>query len=357
MNKIEDLTKIKVVNVNNKYIIDEFIKYYMFIYSQYNAGKIAKDKKIIYYKLIAIKKVIDVLIKFKKDIIISIIPELSKLKGFGEKTIARIKEIIQNGHLAEIKEENIYTSELSNIYGIGPVKASYYYEKYNVKTIDDFILLIKNKKIEITKQIELGIKYRNLLSNHIPRILIMKVEIFIQDVISNIDKDFISVICGSYRREKEYSSDIDVLITHKQLKNKSQTQLYLQNVIEKLSINKSFIIDNLTENYVSHFQGFASINPKYIKDIPICDFDIKKIIRVDFIIVPYDSFYTALMHFTGSGDFNQMMRIHAKNLNMKLNEYGLYKKDKNNKYKRIDINSETDIFNNMLLKYVPPNKR
>lgn len=353
MNKIEDLTKLKIINVKNKYIIDEFIKYYMFIYSQYNAGKIAKDKKIIYYKLIAIKKVIDILIKFKKDITIDIVPELSKLKGFGEKTIARIKEIIQNGHLAEIKEETIYTSELSNIYGIGPVKASYYYEKYNVKTIDDFILLIKNGKIEITKQIELGIKYRNLLSNHIPRILITRIEFFIQDAINSIDKDYVSVICGSYRREKEYSSDIDILITHKQLgSNKSQIQKYLQNVIEKLSMNSLFIIDNLTENYVSHFQGFASVNPKYIKDIPVCDFDISKIIRVDFIIVPYDSFYTALMHFTGSGDFNQMMRVHAKNLDMKLNEYGLFKKGK-----RIDIKSETDIFNNMLLKYVPPNKR
>jgi DNA polymerase/3'-5' exonuclease PolX len=353
MNKLEDLTKLKIVNIKNKYIIDEFIKYYMFVYSQYNAGKYAKDKKVIYYKLIAIKKIIDILIKFKKDITINIVPELSKLKGFGVKTIARIKEIIQNGHLAEIKEEVIYTSELSNIYGIGPIKASYYYEKYNVKTIDDFILLIKNGKIEITKQIELGIKYRNLLSNHIPRILITRIEFFIQDAINSIDKDYVSVICGSYRREKEYSSDIDILITHKQLvNNKSQTQKYLQNVIEMLCVNKSFIIDNLTDNYVSHFQGFASVNPKYIKDIPKCDFDINRIIRVDFIIVPYDSFYTALMHFTGSGEFNQMMRIHAKNLDMKLNEYGLFKKDK-----RIDINSETDIFNNLLLKYVPPNKR
>jgi DNA polymerase/3'-5' exonuclease PolX len=353
MNKLEDLTKLKIVNIKNKYIIDEFIKYYMFIYSQYNTGKYAKDKKIVYYKLIAIKKIIDILIKFKKDITINIIPDLSKLKGVGEKTIARIKEIIQNGYLAEIKEEVIYTSELSNIYGIGPIKASFYYEKYNVKTIDDFILLIKNGKIEITKQIELGIKYRHLLSNHIPRILITRIEIFIQDAINSIDKDYVSVICGSYRREKEYSSDIDILITHKQLvNNKNQMQKYLQNVIDMLSNNKSFIIDNLTDNYVSHFQGFASINPKYIKNIPKCDFDINKIIRVDFIIVPYDSFYTALMHFTGSGEFNQMMRVHAKNLDMKLNEYGLFKKDK-----RIDINSETDIFNNLLLKYVPPNKR
>jgi DNA polymerase/3'-5' exonuclease PolX len=356
MNKLEDLTKLKINNISNKYIVDEFIKYYMFIYSQYTGGKIDKDKKVIYYKLVAIKKVIDTLTKFKKVISDNTITDLSKVKGIGDKTITRLNEIIKTGHLSEIKEATIYSSELSNIYGIGPVKASYYYEKYNIKTIDELILMVNEKKIDITKQIELGIKYRNLLSNHIPRILIARVEIFIQDVINNIDTDYIAVICGSYRREKDYSSDIDILITHKKLTNKNDCQVYLKKIIDYLTNNNLFIIDKLTENFVTHFQGFASINTKKINNIPKCDFDINKIIRVDFIIVPYDSYYTALMHFTGSNEFNKMTRVHAKNLDMKLNEYGLYKKV-NDKYKRIIIQSETEIFNHLLLKYVNPNKR
>jgi len=62
------------------------------------------------------------------------------------------------------------------------------------------------------------------------------------------------------------------------------------------------------------------------------------------------------MHFTGSGDFNQRMRLHAKSLDMKLSEYGLYKIE-NNKEKQIPINSEQNIFEALLLKYLPPEKR
>ena len=68
------------------------------------------------------------------------------------------------------------------------------------------------------------------------------------------------------------------------------------------------------------------------------------------------------MHFTGSGDFNQRMRIHAKTLGMKLSEYGLVKINKKtnkkiNKEILVPINSEADIFDALLLKYIPPNKR
>ena len=41
---------------------------------------------------------------------------------------------------------------------------------------------------------------------------------------------------------------------------------------------------------------------------------------------------------------------------MKLSEYGLFKKIKN-KYIKIKIDSEADIFKELLLKYIPPNKR
>jgi DNA polymerase/3'-5' exonuclease PolX len=50
------------------------------------------------------------------------------------------------------------------------------------------------------------------------------------------------------------------------------------------------------------------------------------------------------------------MRIHAKSLNMKLNEYGLFKYDNNNKI-QLPIASEVDIFKHLLLKYIPPDKR
>ena len=78
----------------------------------------------------------------------------------------------------------------------------------------------------------------------------------------------------------------------------------------------------------------------------------KNIVRVDIIIVPYESLPTALLHFTGSADFNQKIRLYAKKLCYMLNEYGLFKGTK-----RIMVNSEKDVFDKLMLKYVPPNER
>ena len=45
--------------------------------------------------------------------------------------------------LSEIEKEESVKSELSSIYGIGPVKASYYYDKYKITKLDEFENKIK----------------------------------------------------------------------------------------------------------------------------------------------------------------------------------------------------------------------
>jgi len=346
MNKLDDFEKIDIINKENKNIVNELIKYYNYIYNNYsNSEKTTKEN---FYKLAALKKTIIIIAKLKKKLLNG--EELENIRGIGPKTIGRINEIIKTGHLSEIGEEDSVKSELSDIYGIGPVKASYYRDKYKITKLDDFVNKIKKGEIKITKQIELGLKYRNKLVNKIPRILIARLENWVQQKLYNTDKNFVSVICGSYRREKDFSSDIDILITHKELKDVSNTKIYLEKAVKSLD----FLVDNLTENFTSHYQGFASFSK--INELPKIDFNFNNVIRVDIIIVPTDSFFTALLHFTGSGEFNQKLRIHAKNLDMKLSEYGLFRYI-NKKYVPIKIESEEDIFKNLLLKYLPPNKR
>lgn len=345
-------SNIIVKNSENKYIVDEFIRYYKFIYSNYTTTE--KTSKEIYYKLATIKRVIETIAKYSKKIING--EQLESVKGIGIKTITRINEIIKTGKLSEIKEkEKQYESisELSSIYGIGPTKASMFYEKYNIKSIKDLIKASKNGEITLTHQMELGIKYRNTLTEKIPHNLIKLAEKPLLNKINNCDSELIADICGSYRRKKDFSSDLDILLTHPNITSTNNKQgIYLDKVVE--SLNKYFIIDKLTESSKRHFQGFASFK-NIVKDYP--DFNTKKlVIRLDIIIVPYSSYYTALMHFTGSAVFNQKMRLHAKSMNMKLSEYGLFKQT-GKKEIPITINSEEDIFNNLLLKYIPPEKR
>lgn len=357
MSIINDLTDIKISNPNNKFIVDEFIRYFNWIYSGYT--KSAKSSKENYYKLMVIKKTIGIIAKFSK--VIRSGSELSNIKGIGPKTIARIDEIIGTGILSEIKSGQNQieaVKELSEIYGIGPVKASEFYTQYKITNLKQLVNANKKGLIVLTEQMKLGIKYKDKLRTKIPRVLIARLDIFVHDVLYKLDKNFISVICGSYRRCKDFSSDVDILITHKNLKSKNDTGKYLKIILDNLS--KYFIVDSLTTSYNTHFQGFASF--KLIPDLPT-DFDKSifnpktNVIRLDIIMVPIQYFYSALLHFTGSGDFNQKLRLHAKSLGYKLSEYGLFKIDKTGNQIHLPANSEQDIFQALLLKYVCPEKR
>ncbi len=347
-----NFANVKVKNKENEYIVNEFIRYYKFIYSNYTTTE--KTSKEIYYKLATIKRVIETIAKISKKIISG--NDLEKIKGIGPKTIARINEIIKTGKLSEIKEkEKQYESitELSTIYGIGPTKASLFYEEFKIKSIKDLIKAAKDGKITLTHQMELGIKYKDSLVEKIPHELIKSAENNIIEKINSIDENIVAVICGSFRRKKEFSSDMDILLTHPKITATNNKQgFYLDKVVEAL--DNYFIIDKLTESSKRHFQGFATFK-NIVKEYK--GFDVKKnVIRLDIIIVPYSSYYTALMHFTGSAVFNQKMRLHAKSMDLKLSEYGLFKQVKN-KEVPLEINSEEDIFNKLLLKYIPPEKR
>jgi DNA polymerase/3'-5' exonuclease PolX len=358
MSLIIDFSNIKIANPDNTYIVNEFIRYYDWIYSNYSQSP--KSPKENYYKLLVIKKTIDIIAKFGKQIISG--SQLAKIKGIGDKTIARINEIINTGKLSEIKQGHIpqieSVKELSSIYGIGPVKASEFYFKYKITNLKELIKAHKHGIIELTDQMKLGIKYKDKLVEKIPRILIARLDIFVHDKLQKIDKDFISVVCGSYRRGKPYSSDVDILITNKKLKSKEDTGKYLHLVLDNLK--KYFIIDSLTTSYNTHFQGFASFKliPNLPSDYDKKEFNVKSnVIRLDIIIVSIQFFYPALLHFTGSGDFNQKLRLHAKSLGYKLSEYGLIQTTETGKEVYLEAKSEQDIFDTLLLKYIPPEKR
>jgi len=75
--------------------------------------------------------------------------------------------------------------------------------------------------------------------------------------------------------------------------------------------------------------------------------------RIDIRYVAYDSYYSALLYFTGSADLNKKMRNIAKSKGLKLSEYGLFKTDGT----KLKIKSEEDFFKELDLDYIPPNLR
>jgi DNA polymerase/3'-5' exonuclease PolX len=121
---------------------------------------------------------------------------------------------------------------------------------------------------------------------------------------------------------------------------------YLENIITSLkepikkNNDKPLLIDDLTELGHTKYMGFI----KY-KDNPPR--------RIDIRFIPYDSWYSALLYFTGSAQLNKQMRQIAKKKNLKLSEYGIFKENG----KKIQVNSEEDVFKILDMKYLEPQQR
>ena len=150
--------------------------------------------------------------------------------------------------------------------------------------------------------------------------------------------------------KKKTSNDIDVLITHKNVKtNKEYEKLgtnYLNEFVEFLK-KKKMIVDDLTDtNNLTKYMGFSRLPRKSIR-------------RIDIRFVPYKSYHSALLYFTGSYELNTQMRQIAKSLGYKLNEYGLFKikEDGSISTRMTKVNSEKDIFKKLKLDYIEPKER
>lgn len=189
-----------------------------------------------------------------------------------------------------------------------------------------------------------GLKYFEDIQKRIPRPQITKMEMVLKYVCEQIDKDLIFVICGSYRRGKETSGDIDMLLTHKKLHkkedidNNTSVLKRLVNVLTQLD----FLIDHLTLDGNCKYMGICKLDEYIIAR------------RIDIRLIPYDGLAASMLYFTGSKNFNTEMRAHAKMKGYKLNEYGLYKINDN---ELIPARTEEKLFEILGYEYLEPTKR
>jgi DNA polymerase/3'-5' exonuclease PolX len=272
--------------------------------------------------------------------------------GIGKGTINRIVEILETGELEELyKLTEIYASkninlviELNNVIGIGDKKAIDLIKKYNIKSVIDLKNQIKKGIIQFkdNSKILLALKYYGKYEANIPRQEINNIYIFLEKFFNNLDNKIIFIICGSYRRNNLISRDIDILIVHTNLYTlkdviHSHYLYYIVNNLKKFN----FIIDDLTEtNGGTKYMGF-------------CKFTNHPIRRIDIRIVGIESFFPALIYFTGSYELNRKLRLRANKIKYKLNEYGLYDENHNN----ILLTSEKQLFDILNVEYLSPDQR
>jgi DNA polymerase beta len=348
----------------NENIINEFEKLVSFIKNEtdnFLKKKDIKNATANNFRIKQLKNVITILKKHSEKITLKNYLELKEINGIGTGTIQRIKEILETGKLSELDnfienhssfiEKDKIIAEFESIIGVGHSIALDFYNK-GITSIKMLKKKIKNNEIEVSEKVKLGLRYHGIYKTNIPRIEIDNIYKIIKTMIKRMNKSlkdnekYIFEICGSYRREKSTSNDIDVLISKLDIKKEIKIN-YLDLIVKELkkenkeNDNKPLLVDDITDkNYETKYMGFI----KYLKN---------PIRRIDIRFVPYDSYYSALLYFTGSAELNKQMRIKAKIKDLKLSEYGLFKEDGN----KLKINSEEDIFKYLDMDYLEPKFR
>jgi DNA polymerase/3'-5' exonuclease PolX len=273
------------------------------------------------------------------------INELKQIKGIGDGTINRINEIMKTGKLSEIKITKIdeaflkIMDELEESYGIGKKTAYDLFKKHNIKTIDELKKKVDSGEIEVNDIIKKGLKYVGQINTKIPHEKITEIYDYLMNNLFKIQVELFGVVCGSYRREKKVCGDIDFIVTHPRFKTKKDSEKYI-------NYFRTFLLKLKNNGFLIEFLTGAEVNTKFMGI-----FKWENIIgRIDIRFIPYESYYYALLYFTGSKDFNTNMRLIAISKQLKLNEYGLY--NKNNK--TIKVNSEKEIFDILDMEYIQP---
>jgi DNA polymerase/3'-5' exonuclease PolX len=123
-------------------------------------------------------------------------------------------------------------------------------------------------------------------------------------------------ICGSVRRKKRDNGDIDIVI--------------------------------VPDDFVLLSQRLMDIGFKVYPTLAKRDFDIS--ISIYFSELKY--YGSMVLHFTGSNEFNRVMRDKANHLGMVLTQFGLYKDGD-----EIICKDEIDIFKELHMEYVDPINR
>jgi NAD-dependent DNA ligase len=263
--------------------------------------------------------------------------DVKNIPNIGPKIIKIFKEHIETGMVKELENaKNDPIRLFPKIYGIGPKKAK--------KLIDSGITTIaelreKQKDVLNPTQIA-GLKYYEDIIKRIPRAEINEFNDVLSSVFATLkDKDSQFKIVGSYRRGAANSGDIDIIITNSKNDN---------------SIFRKFIDALAERDILIHFFTRGEI-----KSLTMGQLKGQTPRRLDFMYAPPGEYAFATLYFTGSKNFNVLMRQRALDMGYTMNEHGLYKMNGRKKGSKLDMafHTEESIFEFLGLKYKTPVER
>jgi len=261
--------------------------------------------------------------------------DLENIPGVGKHLAQKIKEYLETGKIREYeklkKQTPVKIEELVAVEGIGPKRVKILYQKLDIRNLKDLKKSAKAGRIrnlegfgeKTEKNILKGIEFVKAFQGRILLGQALPIAKYLGQKLSNLKQVQKITFAGSLRRMQETIGDIDLLVS-----------------------------SNEPGPVIEYFCSMPDIVKIWGRGLTKASIRIKAGFDIDIRLVKPESWGSALQYFTGSKEHNIALRRMAIAKKLKLNEYGLFRKDK-----KIAGQTKEEIYQALGLEYIPPEIR
>lgn len=261
--------------------------------------------------------------------------DLTQLAGIGKDLARQIIEIAQTGKLKSLEElqQQIPSGvvDMLRIQGVGPKKVSVFFNELHLTSLAELKAACEAGRISQLKGF--GKKTEEAILQNIDhaaasatRFSIADARAAVETIVADLRQLPAVVRCeaaGSCRRRRETCGDLDVLA---------------------ICSDPAPPMDRLAAHPLVAAVLQRGETKQRVRLVSGIELDLR--------VVPEESFGAAMQYFTGSKEHNVVLRQRAKDLGLKINEYGVFRGDE-----AVAGRSEEDVYAAVGLPWIPPELR
>ncbi|MGQ0797129.1 MAG: DNA polymerase/3'-5' exonuclease PolX [Methanobacteriota archaeon] len=263
---------------------------------------------------------------------------LGEIPGIGEALAEKISEYVRTGRIAYHDELRASLPpgllQLLDVPGLGPKKVRVLWQEVGVTDLDTLQKAAETHRLRRVKGFgekteENVLRGIRLVREGQSRILLSVAASVADRVLEHLRANAPverASVAGSLRRMRETVGDIDLLVAAEDRESVVRAFTSMPGVREVVAAGD-------TKATVRYEAG-------------------ERLVQLDLRILDPDSWGAGLLYFTGSKDHNIRLRGMAVDRELKLNEYGLFRKDE-----KVASLSEDDVYAALDLPWIPPEMR
>ena len=265
---------------------------------------------------------------------------LTTLEGIGKGVAEKCVTLVTTGELPQLNDllENIPSTVLDilRVPGMGPKKAAMLYRELQIENLEQLQAACEAGKVQELKGFGAKTEQTILGGIAIADAANQRIYWSVADRIAGELRDHLGgcpaidqlELAGSYRRGRETVGDLDLLV-----------------------------VSTRGEEVMDRLALFPQVGDVIARGETKMSVRLASGLQVDLRVVPKKSFGAALQYFTGSKDHNVHLRGLARQQDLKINEYGVFRIEEDGSETYIAGKDEKDVYATLGLPLFPPELR